>query len=74
MCVCVREGGREAGRQAGWEEGGEKERDRLNTTCHSLLAHLLFLLLHQSNVPLDLQEVDKGSAVISHTPPDIEVR
>ena len=28
----------------------------------------------QSDVPVDLQEVDKTSAVVSHSPPDPEVR
>ena len=27
----------------------------------------------QSNVPLDIQEVDKSVAVVSYTPPDVEV-
>ena len=27
----------------------------------------------QSNVPLDVQEVDKSSAVVSYTPPETEV-
>lgn len=31
------------------------------------------LSLSQSNVPLDLQEIDKSSAVVSYTPPDPEV-
>ena len=33
----------------------------------------MFSSLHQSNVPLDIQEVDKSVAVVSYTPPDIAV-
>ena len=33
----------------------------------------LALPLSQSDVPIDLQEVDKSSAVVSHSPPDPEV-
>ena len=30
-------------------------------------------IMLQSNVPLDVQDVDKSSAVVSYTPPDTEV-
>ena len=33
----------------------------------------LTFMTFQSDVPLDLQEVDKSSAVVSYTPPDTEV-
>ena len=33
----------------------------------------LLFLVAQSNVPLDIQEVDKSVAIVSYTPPDVEV-
>ena len=38
-----------------------------------LIGMCVIILFSQSNVPLDLQEVDKSSAVVSYTPPDTDV-
>ena len=73
-CVCVGWGeGKGDCREKG-EERGQSVACIICTLYHMsppLLSSLSLFL--QSNVPLDLQEVDKSSAVVSYTPPDPEV-